>query len=399
MLSAGWGSDVYVFIALGFILIAYMEESGTSAYVAAWLITRKFLLGHPWRLLFMILLVAWVISTFVNFVAGMLLTWGFIYQICHILNYKPFDKFSTVLVFGVAMMGAISMSSVPWTGNAVVILAAFTQNTGIAVNYLHYLGYSFPVSFFAIMGYMLLCKFVFRMDVRRLKNLTIDFIDPADLLLTKARKVALLSILALVVLILLPNIVPATVAFSQALGLTGKVFIVFVVLSLIRIDGQPAFDLPKLAMKGVNWGMLVMIMATLAFVAFLGNPATGIGEFLGNLLAPVFAGQPIVIFFIIAMLLVVLMTNFMVNMVAAVILMTATFPVANILGVELTQLAYMYSMGATFALLLPCASGASVILFANTAWMKAKDIYLYGVPTIIMVSAVALLWNYIYFLF
>lgn len=113
MLSAGWGSDVYVFIALGFILIAYMEESGTSAYVAAWLITRKFLLGHPWRLLFMILLVAWVISTFVNFVAGMLLTWGFIYQICHILNYKPFDKFSTVLVFGVAMMGAISMSSVP----------------------------------------------------------------------------------------------------------------------------------------------------------------------------------------------------------------------------------------------------------------------------------------------
>lgn len=402
VVTAGWGSDTFIFMLMGFILIAYMEDSGASSFIAAWLMTRKALVGHPWRLLFMIFLIAWVISAFVNIFAGMLLTWGFIYQICGILDYKPFDKFSNLLVFGVGVMGALSLSGLPWAGNALVILAAFMQNTGLTVNYAHYLCYSLPVVLFSILGYLALCKFAFRLDVSKLKNLTIDFINPNDLLMTKSRKIALIGIAILIAFILLPSFISpesAVGSFCAQIGLTGKAFIVFTILALIKVDGKPAFDFPKLARKGVNWNMVIMTMGILAFVGMLGNPETGISAFLSGVLAPVFAGKPVFLFFLIAMAVLIVLTNFMINMVVAVIMMTATFPVAVTLGIDLTQLAYLYTIGATIAFFLPAASAASCVLFSNSAWVRAKDVYKYALPTILMISAIAMIWNFIVFLF
>ena len=104
-MAISWGSDTILFIVLLFVLVAFLEATGTTGFVAAFLMTRKFLNGHPWRLIFMIFMVAWVLSTFCGNFPGMLITWGFIYKICDVLGYKPFDKFANLLVFGVAVMG------------------------------------------------------------------------------------------------------------------------------------------------------------------------------------------------------------------------------------------------------------------------------------------------------
>ena len=400
LIAAGWGSDTFLFMVLIFVLIAYLEESGASSFVAAWLMTRKFLMGHPWRLLFMLFVVAWLLCTFVNIFAGVFMTWGIIYKICDLLQYKPYEKFPTLTLFGVAVMGALSLSAVPWSHNALVILAAFTETTGTPVNMLHYLLYSWTFVACAILAFLALCRWVFRLDVTDLRNLKIDFFQPEDLRLNKARKVALLGILGLVTLLLIPSILPqqwVITGMITKLGLSNKLMLVFLILSFIKVDDKPAFDFISLAKKGMQWNNLIMTMCILAFVALLGNPATGISAFLSQILAPAFDGISFIWFFLITVLITVFLTNVTINMVVAVIMMTVTFPVAANLGIMPEQVVYLLTVCCTIAFLLPSASPAALVLFSNNAWVKAMDIYKYALPTIIVFSLLALVLNILLF--
>ena len=56
-----------------FCFSAIVEEVGLSKYVANWCISRKFATGKPYIMLAMFCLAAWLVSSFVNLFASMLL--------------------------------------------------------------------------------------------------------------------------------------------------------------------------------------------------------------------------------------------------------------------------------------------------------------------------------------
>lgn len=401
-LANSWGSDTIWFIVLLFVLVAFMEATGTTTYVAAFLMTRKFLVGHPWRLIFMIFVCAWLLSTFCGNFPGMLITWGFIYKICDVLGYKPFDKFANLLIFGVAVMGALSLSAVPWANNALVILNAYMASSGAQINYLHYLAYSVPFGIFSILGFMLICKVIFRLDVSKLKNLDPNIFESKDLKLTPERKITLIALAALILILVIPSLLPAGNPIrwaSDTLGLAMKAALVFLVLSLIKVNGNYIFKFGELATKGVPWNMVMMTCGIMTFVGLLGSDKAGIGAFLGKIFTPLFQDTSVIAFFLLTLVITVFLTNFMINMVVAVIMITATMPICATLGVDQLQIVYLITISCTIAFMLPAASAASCCLFANTKWVRAKDVYIYSVPTIILLSLVALGWNYILFLF
>ena len=402
VLGLTWGTDVFLIIIFMMILVGFLESSGATVYVASFLMSRKFLLGHPWRLIFMIFLIAWILSSFCGNFPGMFITWSFIYSICKALGYQPYEKFSNLLIFGVGVMGALSLSALPWAGNSLVILNSYAASSGTPVNYAHYLAYSLPYGLFSILGFLLLCKFVFRMDVSRLKDFKPDFIAKEDLVLTPQRKIALIATGILIFLFVLPGILPAGNAvkvFLDSFGLTLKVVIIFLILSLIKVDGQKVFDFHQLASKNVPWNMVMMCVGILSFVGLLGKPEAGISAFLAQVLTPLFQNTSVIFFFAITVLGTLILTNFMINMVVAVIMIAAVVPISASLGVPPLQIVYLITIVCTIAFMLPAASAASCVLFANTAWIKAKDIYLYSVPTIIMLALVAVIWNVILFMF
>lgn len=402
MLAATWGGDIFLFMVFMFMVVAYLQYSGASKFASAWLLTRKFLIGHPWRIIGMLMVIAWLLSIFAGILAGLLITWGFIYQICGLMGYKPFSKEASAMIFGVGLVGALSLSTVPFLHNALVILAAFTSSTGIEINLLHYLAYTVPTDLLCIAAYLLMCKFIFRIDVSKMKEMTVDFIPAEDLVCTKEVAYALIFLVVLVAALLLPNVLPATVPLKsviKSIGNSGICFIVFGIWSLIKVNDKKIFDIGQLAAKGINWNMLLMTFGIFGFISLLANPATGISAFLGAHLAPIFMGKPIVLFVAIAMLITIILTNFMINMVIAVLMMAATFPVATQLGIDVTQLGYLYTVCATIAFCLPAASPAGMLLFANKEWLNAKEIYKFAIPTALVMAVVALLWNLILFKF
>ena len=112
-----------------------------------------------------------------------------------------------------------------------------------------------------------------------------------------------------------------------------------------------------------------------------------------------FQDVSVIVFFLLVLAITVFLTNFMINMVVAVIMISATLPVAASLGVDSLQIVYLITVSCTIAFMLPAASAASCVLFANTEWVRAKDVYTYAVPTILVMAVAALLWNLVLFMF
>ena len=402
MLPATWGGDTFLFMMLLFPVIEYLRVSGFSKFVSAFLLSRPSLVGHPYRIIGMLMIVAWLLAIFVGIFAGLLLTWGFIYQICDMCGYKKHSNQACAMVFGVTLVGALSLSTIPFLHNALVIIAAFTGSTGLEVNLIHYLLYSVPENLIIIALYLVMLKVVWRVDVSAMKNMTIDFIPKEDLIMTKQVKMSFVFLIALIVLVFAPNVLPAgnpVQAALKAIGNSGICMILFVIWSLIKIDGKEIFNVGDLMKNGIPWNMVWCSFAIFTFIALLGNANTGISAFVGSFLGPIFVGKPAWLFIILSMVITILLTNFMANMVVAVVMFAACLPIGATLGIDPMQLGFLYTICSSIAFLLPAASPAGMLVFMNKEWMTAGEIYKFAVPTVVMMGLVAYVWNIILFMF
>lgn len=400
VLTIGVGNDTFVFVLFSLVLISYMEVSGAAKFVTTWLLQRKMLLGHPYRLIFMLLFICWMLSSFVNAVAGLMITWAFIYEIFACFGYKPREKTSTIIMFGTCVVAAIGLASLPWGNNSLVILNAFTNLTGLEVNYLLYMGFSILYAFMVIFIYLFLCKFVFRPDISAMKDYDPSIFDSGALIMTAEKKTALISMVALVILILVPNCFPTTSTINQIsslFGLSGKLLLIFAILQILRIKGQQVFNFSKLSKAGSNWNLMLLVADILVFSSCISNEDAGISAFLTNVLSPVFIGKPAVLLIIIGTIVTVVITNFMVNKIVGVLMISITMPIATQLGIDSVQLASLYTVACTIAFMLPSASQASTVFFANSEWARPKDVFVYGMITIVPMTVVVIVWNLIYF--
>lgn len=397
LIATGWGSEVVIFLTFCLIFIRYLDASGVSRYIAVWLMSRKVLLGHPWIISFMILLAAFLICSFVKTYVGVFVLWSTVYAISTALGYKPYDKYPTLMILGITLMGCLSLVALPYSGNALVLLGAFTSMTGTEINMGHYMLYTMPMGLLTILAFLLLCRFVFRPDVSRLKNFDPAVLGKKELMMTKQKKIALLSLGAFVLLMLIPGLLPQTFFLArwlQTIGIVGIAFLTLGVLSLIKVDGEHVFELGKCAAQGISWGLVVMPMMILPLGNAMVAEATGIKPFLQTLLAPVFNGLSPFMFLVVIGLIAVILTNFFINVIIGMLLLPIGISFAATLGIPELQITYLIVVCVSIALLTPAASAASVMMFANRDWIMPKDIYFYGTITAIVTTVIAILLNY-----
>ncbi|MEL7567217.1 MAG: SLC13 family permease [Dehalobacterium sp.] len=398
-IAMGWGGDTMVFMILVFTLIKFLEVCGVSQHIAAWMMSRPFLKGHPWRLIFMIQLTAYVICSLVNIFVGMFLVWEIVYTITQASGGKPYDKFPSMMVFGIALLGALSLSAMPWGGNAIVNLAVYANIVGEPANMVRYLVFTVPYGILSIFVYMALCKFLFRLDVSPLKAIDMKFCGVDALKMTPEKRIAFTTLAVFIIMLLVPSVLPKDHPVFQIylrMGAAGILIGIFAVLSLIQVKGQRVFNFAELATKGVPWNMVMMIAVILAIGGSLMHESTGIKAFLEQNMVPLVSGLSPALFIIAIIIMVVFLTNFTINMVIVAMFLPIVIPMAPTMGVSAEQISYLIMVASTIAVLTPAGCAAAAILFPNTKWIKVKDIYKYGVPSVIALTVLALLVNFLW---
>lgn len=387
-LVIGLGADTTALMIFSVILISAVNESGVGRFLAAWILSRKILTGRPWLFTTVFLLNCMLLTSFANPYVMILVFWGMLYNVLNMFGIKPFEKYTNVMVGGVVLASTVGMSVFPFKGIAMILLKLYENISGIAVGYAQWIIFILLMGTLMVLAYVLIARFIFRVDMTPLKNIGPDIVKAEDLELTKQIKWMMFFLIAFIGLVLMQGFLPTQwllTAKLKALGAAGVAMALLAVMTWVKVDGEPLFKFVDIAKKHTMWDMLICCIAILPVANLLTAENTGLQPFLVTILTPVFGGLSPMVFTLSIVILAIVLTNFLQNFIVGVMFLPIICSFSAAMGVSSLPGAVLLIFGVHLALLTPAASPFAVMLFSNTTWIKPKDMYqLMGVALIVL---------------
>lgn len=149
------------------------------------MISFKFLTNRPWLFSTFIIIGSFISSAFINMFAALIVFWEIIFIVSERFGFKQMEKWPTLMILGVAMTSIIGGAVMPYKPVPMVVLSTYSEAAGVPMDFAKYILFALPVTFLVMMFYMLLCRFVFRPDLKDLIHISVDFADPTKLHLDK----------------------------------------------------------------------------------------------------------------------------------------------------------------------------------------------------------------------
>lgn len=147
----------------------------------------------------------------------------------------------------------------------------------------------FIFSAIIIVGYPFIMKLV-GCDFSKIAGADVSEIFPVKENLSMAQKLALLSVAAFIILVVLRTALGNKIAIFGSMnllyGVAGMMVLLWAFAVAVRVDGKPLMDMKRSA-GDFSWDMLILIAVALFISNLLTNEATGISSWLASLLAPV----------------------------------------------------------------------------------------------------------------
>ena len=383
LLAACFGSDIYVMLLCFFAFMTLVSESKVTNVIINWMISLKFLRGKPWLFSFMLILASFVGSFLVGCFVAIFIIWEIIYNLAKKMGAKPYEPYPTVMIIGTTIAAILGTVVFPFRATGAVLATTYTAMSGTAVEAGRFFAFAVPLEIVVFIVYLLVCRFVFRIDVTALKNCINDaVVEKESLKMTAYQKLMIGTLVVVILMLTLPNFMPATWAitgFLNAIGMSGKIMLAIILLCILRSNEKPIMDFNKAAKEGASYETLIMCALIMPLASMLTSDATGIKTFVADLLGPFLTGFGPTMFIVMLLLMCLVLTQVMNNGVICIILMSLLTSMTETLGISATPIAIMLMVFSQLAFCTPVATPMSGIMFANTNWVKAKDLYRYAI--------------------
>lgn len=389
LMAAGFGSNTVMLMWFMLIIAALVDSAGVSRFIAIFFISRKFVLGKPWVFITTFLFTVFILSAMTSTVPAIIVCWSILYSVLKTVGYKPGDSFSSYMVVGVVYSCLIGLALLPWKTVQMVVLGMFEKTAGYSMDYLSYISVTLPVSIVCLVAYVLLGKLVFKPDVAKIKAVTKDTFDPADLQVNFQQKIIIVLMVILVVLLLVPSIMPTSWAITgvlKGLGAHGVAFLIMGTMIFLRFDGKPMMNFRSCAGK-MQWDSIFLTAAMMPFTDALNVEEAGINAFLIEKFGAIFGGTSPMMFIILVLVVAIVATQFMNNSICGGIMFPIMYPFAVALGIDPGLITVLLIFVLVIAVLTPAGSPMSAIMFSNSEWLTTKEVYKYITPGIIIVFA------------
>ncbi len=380
IIASSFGNITFWMCLFLVMFVNVVERCGGTTYLATWFITRKFTKGRPVVLIFMFLLATFIVSMF-NAIAAMFLFFSILYKICDQVGYKPYEKFSVIMILGITFSSLFGSNSIALIGSPLILANAFHAASGIALGMFDFLRILCPLGIFMMAVFSLSVKYVFRCDLTPLENADITtLVDMGALKVTKKLKIVTFFSLILAAGVILAALLPATMKLAQILnGMTimGMAMILLCALSYIKVDGKNLFDFKEYA-KSLPWDILMICAVVMPLASFLTMDSAGITLTISNFLGGFLSGLPTPVFIVTILLISVLLTNLGNNASMCILLMPVILSVGGDLGIDPVALYMVLIFTVQLAMLTPGACPAASIVWGSTDWVDPKSIYKYA---------------------
>lgn len=371
-----FGNEISIVIMLGLVFFSGLVYVGCTPYMARFFMTRKIIEGRPYVLMFMIFLCSYVLGGTAAPMASMLLLWPIAIDICEKYGYSKHNPVFYSYICGIYLASTLGQPMFPFKGASYVVVSAFEKVTGLSVNYAVYILYNFIMAMLILAAFMLMLKFVFRLDMSKLKSITVAEVAKEKLPpMNIQQKVFFIALAVYILALLLPPFfkTAAWAKFLSSLGITGITVVLVVLLMIIPYNGGFLMDFKGIAKNHFAWDIYFLVAAALYACNQMTAEATGIKPMLISVLQPILGGKPDIVFVAILLAFALITTNFANNAGMAVTLLPIVVAFADqYAGVNLTALYMTITMMVFVALLTPAASPYCGMLHAQ------RDLVNYG---------------------
>ena len=392
--SSAFGAEIPLTIVVVYILATYVEESGLSSWIANWFISRKIGEGHPWIFTMLIFAAAYVMSAFISLFATIIILWTIFYKICEQIGEPRQTKYTAMVISGIVFICGLTAIIFPFKTQSVIQLGLTQKALGttLDVNFITWTGYNFIVSVTMIAVYLLVCKFVLRPDLSRVKDAGAKYAYLRGEKMTSQQKIATVVFLGFILGLMLPSILPKTIpgiALLSQMGIIGLGTICMIVLAIAKTKENKSYvDIPHLV-SNVNWELVILVGATMPLCNALEAEECGVLKTVIGWMTQTFSGLSGIMFLVVVIALFLVATQVAHN----IVLMLVFTPVLTKMGLSfglnpmLVMMVIVYTAMSAYA--TPAASSQAALIFGNNEWIKTKDAYLNGF-IIIFVSFIVL---------
>lgn len=383
VISTGIGSDSIWLMIMFFVFVAVLEQNKITEAMATWMISLKIVRGKPWLYSYFLIIGTMFTGAFGSSFPAMIVFWSILITTCQKFKIAPFSKYPTVMFMGICIGGLASSSTWLFRGNPLFVnasLKAISQGE-YAFNFGLYAFFSFIMWMIVIAGFIMLCKYVLKINVDALSNIDDSVVNKDDMKLSRRQKWVMgYTVLVLIVYCTI-GFVPVTTSLGAYIATFGSTLPIGVILALMcitRVEGEPICNFGRAATRGMVWDTIILSAGLLSLSTVMMTTNTGVAESILAVLNPVFAGKGTVFMCIIIVIMSVVLTNFMANTTVGLMFCPVIYSFSVSMGFNPMPIMAMMLISIHIAYLTPAASPFASLLFGYSTWVKPTDIYKYG---------------------
>ena len=316
----------------------------------------------------MIMLATYVCAPINALVIAILMV-AFVRNVCIVAKIPMPSKWSVAMLIGVALAIMTGQLMIPVFGTPLVLVAALGAITGIQVNMVKYMLLLIPVGIVLLFVYVFAMRFVLKVDVTPLKNLTMEALGGKQSFNSdqiKALVITLLTLFALICNSVVPQGTALYTVLSGTLGIFGISLIALGVLLFMKNSkGEPLFVFTECARKGMAWEPFYLAAFIVPFATYMTGGETGIPQTITSVMGPVM-GLPPIVFLVIMFFLVTIITNFAQNTVVIIMFLPLFLAYATATGFHMEGFYILLFMVAQLAISTPGSSTPCGIVYSTT---------------------------------
>lgn len=384
VIQKSWGDTRVPFFCACLLLNYAMAETGLMRRFAIFFITRKFLRGRPWAILFMFFLSVQFIGLVSTSTPVVAMYMAIAAGIFEATGYQKGDKFTEAVILAIAWVAQGAMAMTPVSHNLVQMVLGFILNdfnVNISIWKFSMVFLTYGLVYFG--GFWLVFRFIVKPDVSKLASLDIEKLRTDLPPMDKREKTVALVFGLLVFFWTSPDllsVIPGLESFAFYVGELGQTIPAIVavgILCAIHIDGKPVLDIHTGSSK-LAWGAIYMMAALMLFGYCFNLENVGIYAWLENTIAPLTSHLSAAAFIAVVIGWILVMNNFMSNTLCAM-LYTVMIPMSRLIpGVSPLAIALIIASAANADSLLTPASCPVSSMVTGSGWVRPKFMMRYS---------------------
>lgn len=362
MLAGSFGTDSVMMLAFCMIVVGVAMKTGAFDWLVKVLLSNKMMQGRPWLTIWLIFLIAFPMG-FVHCIVMMVVLGAFgttMFKACGVARN---DKLAVFYYLGCAFSLMMGQVMLPFIGTGLVFYRSYTTMfPDMPMQMAPYIAFMIAMGVIMLTAFMLLMRFVFRVDASPLANFCNDCrIEPA----TRDQRISLIAFVCFIVLCVFSSLSLGPVSeFLSQFGIIGILLAMSCFLALLPSgDGGKLADLEGL-LGTANWGQLCMVGLIMVFATYFSSADAGIMGAVRQLFAP-FMGLSPWMFIIIMLVIAVVLTNISNNMIVMIVILPFLVSYASEVGLAPTMVTVLLYLMVQLALATPAASPVAAIAFTQ----------------------------------